>query len=81
MAEQLADIGVFGGSGFYSLLDHRRSSGRPDAVRPAQRPHHRRRPSSGRRVAFLPRHGARHRYPPHVINYRANVWAHGSRSA
>jgi len=29
----------------------------------------------GRRVAFLPRHGRRHRIPPHRINYRANMWA------
>jgi len=27
------------------------------------------------RVAFLPRHGAQHRIPPHAINYRANLWA------
>ncbi|QGA53491.1 S-methyl-5'-thioadenosine phosphorylase [Sulfolobus sp. E5-1-F] len=26
-------------------------------------------------VAFLPRHGRRHRIPPHKINYRANIWA------
>ena len=30
---------------------------------------------SGRRVAFLPRHGPRHHYPPHRVNYRANLWA------
>ncbi len=30
---------------------------------------------AGRRVAFLPRHGVHHEYPPHVINYRANIWA------
>ena len=29
----------------------------------------------GRRVAFLPRHGPRHEYPPHRVNYRANLWA------
>ena len=29
----------------------------------------------GRSVAFLPRHGNAHQYPPHVINYRANVYA------
>jgi 5'-methylthioadenosine phosphorylase len=29
----------------------------------------------GRSVAFLPRHGRDHRYPPHRINYRANLWA------
>jgi 5'-methylthioadenosine phosphorylase len=30
---------------------------------------------SGRKVAFLPRHGRNHTIPPHMINYRANVWA------
>jgi 5'-methylthioadenosine phosphorylase len=29
----------------------------------------------GRTVGFLPRHGAQHQYPPHRVNYRANVWA------
>lgn len=29
----------------------------------------------GVKVAFLPRHGRGHRYPPHKINYRANIWA------
>ena len=26
-------------------------------------------------IAFLPRHGAGHRVPPHAVNYRANLWA------
>ena len=26
-------------------------------------------------VAFIPRHGSRHSIPPHLINYRANIWA------
>lgn len=30
---------------------------------------------NGREVAFLARHGEQHQYPPHRINYRANVWA------
>jgi len=30
---------------------------------------------SGRRIAFLPRHGRGHKIPPHRINYRANIWA------
>ncbi len=30
---------------------------------------------AGRRVAFVPRHGARHQFPPHRVNYRANLWA------
>jgi 5'-methylthioadenosine phosphorylase len=29
----------------------------------------------GRRVAFMPRHGAKHQFPPHVLPYRANLWA------
>lgn len=69
-----AEIGVFGGSGFYSLLDEVREVkvdtpyGPPsDSVFLAT--------VRGRRVAFLPRHGRRHTIPPHKINYRANVWA------
>ncbi|MHB1342290.1 MAG: S-methyl-5'-thioadenosine phosphorylase [Coriobacteriia bacterium] len=69
-----AEIGVFGGSGFYSLLDD------PIEVR-VDTPYGA--PSSpvmcgeigGRSVAFLPRHGKEHQYPPHMINYRANVYA------
>jgi 5'-methylthioadenosine phosphorylase len=69
----LAEIGVIGGSGFYSLLDDVREVkvdtpyGEPsDSFFLAT--------VSGRRVAFLPRHGRRHTIPPHRINYRANVW-------
>ena len=69
-----AEIGVFGGSGFYSLLDDVREIkvdtpyGPPsDSVFLAD--------VGGRKVAFLPRHGRRHTIPPHRINYRANVWA------
>lgn len=29
----------------------------------------------GKKVFFLPRHGAKHTIPPHKINYRANIWA------
>ncbi len=69
-----ADIGVFGGSGFYSLLDNVREIaldtpyGAPsDSIFLAE--------LDGRNVAFLPRHGRHHTIPPHNINYRANVWA------
>jgi 5'-methylthioadenosine phosphorylase len=69
-----AEIGVFGGSGFYSFLDD------VEAVT-VDTPYGL--PSSkafvgevgGRRVAFLPRHGVGHELPPHAINYRANLWA------
>lgn len=69
-----AEIGVFGGSGFYSLLEDVQEVkvdtpyGAPsDSVFLAE--------VAGRKVAFLPRHGRRHSIPPHKINYRANVWA------
>jgi 5'-methylthioadenosine phosphorylase len=69
-----AEIGVFGGSGFYSLFEDVREVkvdtpyGAPsDSVFLAD--------VGGRRVAFMPRHGRRHTIPPHRINYRANVWA------
>jgi 5'-methylthioadenosine phosphorylase len=28
----------------------------------------------GRKVVFLPRHGKGHKFPPHLINFRANIW-------
>ncbi|HEV7865484.1 MAG TPA: S-methyl-5'-thioadenosine phosphorylase [Acidimicrobiia bacterium] len=71
---ETAEIGVFGGSGFYSFLE--------DAVETAvDTPYGP--PAApvtigdvgGRRVAFLPRHGRHHELPPHRINYRANLWA------
>ena len=69
-----AEIGVIGGSGLYALLDHPEvvevstPYGPPsDPITVAE--------VGGRRVAFLPRHGRDHRYPPHKIPYRANIWA------
>lgn len=68
------EIGVFGGSGFHSLLDDPQEIeietpyGAPSA--PAMIGE-----IGGRRVAFMPRHGVSHQYPPHMINYRANVYA------
>ncbi len=69
-----ADIGVFGGSGFYSLIENAREVwietpyGAPsDKVALGE--------IAGKRVAFLPRHGKDHRFPPQAINYRANLYA------
>ena len=69
-----AEIGVIGGSGIYELLE------KPSHVKVGTPYGH---PSdliaigevAGRRVAFLPRHGRHHEYPPHRIPYRANLWA------
>jgi 5'-methylthioadenosine phosphorylase len=30
---------------------------------------------TGKSVVFIPRHGRHHSIPPHLINYRANIWA------
>jgi len=73
MADQ-AEIGVFGGSGFYSLLDDVREV-KVDTPYGAPSDSFFLASVAGRKVAFLPRHGRRHTIPPHRINYRANVWA------
>ena len=74
MAKDEAEIGVYGGSGFYSLIENPREVwvetpyGLPsDKIALGE--------IAGRKVAFLPRHGKDHRFPPQSINYRANAWA------
>ncbi len=69
-----AQVGVIGGSGLYALLDGATEHavetpyGLPsDPITVAE--------VGGRTVAFLPRHGRDHRFPPHRIPYRANLWA------
>jgi 5'-methylthioadenosine phosphorylase len=69
-----AEIGVFGGSGFYSLLEDVREV-KIDTPYGAPSDSFFLADVAGRKVAFLPRHGRRHTIPPHRINYRANVWA------
>jgi 5'-methylthioadenosine phosphorylase len=70
----LAEIGVFGGSGFYSFLDQvelisvETPFGMPsDDIAIGK--------VGEKRVAFIPRHGRKHSLPPAAINYRANLWA------
>lgn len=70
----LAPVGIVGGSGLYEFFDSPTSIvvdtpyGSPSA--PLTRG-----TVQGRDAVFLPRHGAHHEYPPHLINYRANMWA------
>ena len=67
-------VAVIGGSGFYEFLESPTDIEVPTPYGA---------PSSpvavgdvgGQPVAFLPRHGRGHEYPPHRINYRANMWA------
>ncbi len=72
--EPRAEIGVIGGSGLYALLD---DADEVDVETPYGAPSD---PIAvgivaERRVAFLPRHGKDHRFPPHRIPYQANLWA------
>lgn len=69
-----ADVGVFGGSGFTSFLD---VGERVTLTTPWGEPSGEITVADvdGTAVAFLPRHGAGHRWPPHRVNYRANVHA------
>jgi 5'-methylthioadenosine phosphorylase len=70
-------IGVFGGSGFYSLFEEDKEREERWIETPYGAPSDKVviGTIAGKRVAFLPRHGAHHQYPPHKINYRANLWA------
>ncbi|GAB3655587.1 S-methyl-5'-thioadenosine phosphorylase [Nocardioides korecus] len=67
-------VAVIGGSGFYEFLSDPTTVevttpyGDPSAPIAVGE-------VGGVPVAFLPRHGAGHRYPPTQIPYRANIWA------
>jgi len=69
-------IGIIGGSGLYNIgvikdteeIEVNTPFGKPsDKVTIGK--------IEGTEVAFLPRHGKGHSYPPHNVNYRANVFA------
>ena len=70
------EIGIFGGTGIYDsglLKDAQEVEintpfGKPsDTITVGV--------FKGRKIAFLPRHGKKHTIPPHLINFRANIWA------
>ena len=74
--KEKAEIGIIGGSGLYDVEAFKKNEevkiytpyGPPsDNIVIGE--------YSGRRIAFLPRHGKGHKIPPHRINYRANIWA------
>ena len=69
-------IGIMGGSGLYNIgiikdteeLEVNTPFGKPsDKIAIGK--------IEGTEIAFLPRHGKGHLYPPHRVNYRANVFA------
>ena len=72
-----AEVGVFGGSGFYEFLDDATDvevttpygpPAAPIAIGTL----------GGRRIAFLARHGRRHDYAAHRVPFQANMWAMAS---
>ena len=74
--EKDVEIGIFGGTGIYDsgLLENTQEVeietpyGKPsDTITVGV--------FNGRKIAFLPRHGKKHTIPPHMINFKANIWA------
>ena len=74
--EQKAEIGIFGGTGIYDsgLLEDTKEI-------TIDTPYGKTSDSitigvfNNRNIAFMPRHGKKHTIPPHMINFRANIWA------
>ncbi len=74
--EVQAEIGIFGGTGIYDsglLKDAKEVSidtpyGKPsDTITLGT--------FKDRKIAFMPRHGKKHTIPPHMINFKANIFA------
>ena len=70
------EIGIFGGTGIYDsgILKNSKEitmdtpyGKTSDSITVGE--------FNGRNVAFMPRHGKKHTIPPHLINFRANIWA------
>ncbi len=70
------EIGIFGGTGIYDsgLLKNAKEIsvetpyGKPsDTITVGE--------FNERKIAFMPRHGKKHSIPPHMINFKANIWA------
>jgi 5'-methylthioadenosine phosphorylase len=74
--EENAEIGIFGGTGIYDsgLLENPQEI---DIDTPYGKPSDKITIGifNGRKIAFLPRHGKKHTIPPHMINFKANIWA------
>jgi 5'-deoxy-5'-methylthioadenosine phosphorylase len=72
----MTKLAIIGGTGLDEIPDleitHREVCHTPFGEASAALTHGR---ISGHEVVFLPRHGASHSIPPHLVNYRANLWA------
>ena len=74
MNKPKAEIGIFGGSGFYEFLKGGKEIG---ITTPYGKTSDKITVSGihGHKIAFLPRHGKKHQFPPHKVPYLANVYA------
>lgn len=77
-----AEIGIFGGSGLYEFFENLPRRGKAggkwiEVKTPYGKPSDKvfLTECKGKKIAFLPRHGKKHQFPPHKINYRANLFA------
>ena len=71
----MSQIGVIGGSGLYEIkgltIKNKKTISTPYG-KPSEQYYIGNTGNS--EVVFLPRHGKHHNIPPHMINYRANIW-------
>jgi 5'-methylthioadenosine phosphorylase len=67
-------ISIIGGTGLYDpkMLANSREA---EVITPYGSVQYKSGEFDGQAVAFIPRHGSKHSIPPHLINYRANIWA------
>ncbi len=74
--EKDVEIGIFGGTGIYNS-DLLENSQEVNVETPYGKPSDTITVGifNGRKIAFLPRHGKKHTIPPHMINFKANIWA------
>ena len=71
-----AEIGIIGGTGTYNIeLESKRKINiktpygkTSDLITLGK--------YKKKKIAFIPRHGKKHSIPPHLINFRANIWAY-----
>ncbi len=70
----MAQIAIIGGTGVYDprVLDNVHAC---EIATPYGEVHCMVGEFAGQEIAFLARHGSQHSIPPHLINYRANIWA------
>lgn len=69
-----APLGIIAGTGFYAL-DELADAAVEALETPFGTAQVTRGSWQGLPVVFLTRHGAGHSVPPHLVNYRANIWA------